>query len=121
MTDGLGSLSARRRWIDRVDRRWRRAAGRTPERRRRPRPRCLWWRRTGDNDGRVNPAQSRKMTARLQAADPNGRPILLRTNSSSGHGIGNTRAQQIRRSTDVLAFMLWQFGDPEFQPAKPES
>jgi hypothetical protein len=24
-------------------------------------------------------------------------------------------------ATNVLAFMLWQFGDPEFQPAKPKS
>ena len=34
---------------------------------------------TGDNDGRVNPAHSRKMIARLQQADPSGRAILLRT------------------------------------------
>jgi hypothetical protein len=45
----------------------------------------------------------------------------LRHDYGSGHGIGNTRAQQICRSTDVLAFMLWQFGDPEFQPSKPKS
>jgi len=38
-----------------------------------------------------------------------------------GHGIGNTREQQIRRRTDLLAFMLWQCGDPDFQAAKPGS
>src|SRR5437660_10849006 len=32
---------------------------------------------TGDNDGRVNPAQSRKMAARLQAVTPAARRILF--------------------------------------------
>jgi prolyl oligopeptidase len=36
----------------------------------------------------------------------------------SGHGIGNTRAQNIRRTTDLLSVMFWQFGDPEFRPAE---
>ena len=44
---------------------------------------------TGDNDGRVNPANSRKMTARLQAANASDRPILLRTTASAGHGMGH--------------------------------
>src|SRR5438105_3171605 len=48
---------------------------------------------TGANDPRVDPMQSRKMVARLQAASPptapGGRPILLRTSATSGHGIGS--------------------------------
>ena len=40
---------------------------------------------TGANDPRVDPMQSRKMTARLQAADPAGQ-FLLRTSDDSGHG-----------------------------------
>ncbi|MFL5292245.1 MAG: prolyl oligopeptidase family serine peptidase, partial [Myxococcales bacterium] len=36
---------------------------------------------TGDHDGRVDPMQSRKMTARLQAASASKRPVLLRTSS----------------------------------------
>ncbi len=43
---------------------------------------------TGANDGRVDPMNSRKMTARLQAATHSGKPVLLRTSSNSGHGIG---------------------------------
>ena len=39
---------------------------------------------TGENDGRVNPAHSRKMLARLQAASTSKRPMLLRTSSSRG-------------------------------------
>jgi hypothetical protein len=41
---------------------------------------------TGANDPRVDPMQSRKMTARLQAANPGG-VVLLRTSASSGHGL----------------------------------
>ncbi len=41
---------------------------------------------TGANDGRVAPYHSRKMTARLIAANKSENPILLRTSSSAGHG-----------------------------------
>ena len=44
---------------------------------------------TGDNDGRVDPANSRKMMARLQAASSSQYPLLLRTDSNVGHGNRN--------------------------------
>jgi hypothetical protein len=48
--------------------------------------------------------------------------LLLDIDYASGHGVGNTRAQNIQRTTDLLSVMLWQLGDPEFQPAvKTES
>ena len=53
---------------------------------------------TGENDHRVNPMQSRKMTARLQAADSSGHPILLRTTSNAGHGIGTALDEQIEET-----------------------
>ncbi|MED5621240.1 prolyl oligopeptidase family serine peptidase [Ideonella sp. BN130291] len=65
---------------------------------------------TGDNDGRVNPAHSRKMVARLQAADPKGRPILLRTSSASGHGIGTALSEAIEQATDEYAFLFHELG-----------
>ncbi|MDY0748877.1 prolyl oligopeptidase family serine peptidase [Paucibacter sp. R3-3] len=65
---------------------------------------------TGDNDGRVNPAHSRKMLARLQAADPQGRPLLLRTTAAGGHGIGTPLSETINMQTDVFAFLFWQLG-----------
>jgi prolyl oligopeptidase len=61
---------------------------------------------TGDHDGRVNPAHSRKMIARLQAADPSGHPILLRTSSTSGHGIGTSLSDMIEQVTDDYTFLL---------------
>jgi len=67
---------------------------------------------TGENDGRVNPAHSRKMTARLQAASASAakNPILLRTSSSSGHGIGTALNERIEQLADVYAFLLEQLG-----------
>jgi prolyl oligopeptidase len=65
---------------------------------------------TGDNDGRVNPANSRKMTARLQAANASSYPILLRTTSAAGHGIGTALTEQIAQQSDVFAFLFDQLG-----------
>jgi len=65
---------------------------------------------TGDNDGRVNPAQSRKMTARLQAATSSGAPILFRSTSSAGHGIGTALKVRIAEQADVLSFLFDQLG-----------
>jgi alkaline phosphatase D len=65
---------------------------------------------TGDNDGRVNPAHSRKMTARLQAASSSKRPILLRTSSGTGHGIGTALSERIEELADVYAFLFDQLG-----------
>ena len=63
-----------------------------------------------DNDHRVNPMQSRKMTARLQAANASRHPIFLRTTSSAGHGIGTALNERIEQNADVFAFLLDQLG-----------
>jgi prolyl oligopeptidase len=66
---------------------------------------------TGENDHRVNPMQSRKMIARLQAADSSGHPILLRTSSSAGHGlIGASVDEAIEQNADVYSFLFDQLG-----------
>jgi len=65
---------------------------------------------TGENDGRVNPAQSRKMAARLQAATASERPILFRSTASAGHGIGTSLKERIAEQTDVYAFLFDQLG-----------
>jgi len=65
---------------------------------------------TGENDGRVNPAQSRKMAARLQAATSSGLPILFRSTASAGHGIGTALKDRIAEQADVYAFLFDQMG-----------
>jgi len=65
---------------------------------------------TGENDHRVNPMQSRKMTARLQAATSSDHPILLRTSSSAGHGFGTALDEYVEEQADVFSFLFDQLG-----------
>jgi prolyl oligopeptidase len=64
---------------------------------------------TGDNDPRVDPLNSRKMTARLQASGIK-RPVLLRTSANSGHGIGTALSEYLAEQADVQAFLFDQLG-----------
>jgi len=65
---------------------------------------------TGANDGRVAPYHSRKMVARLDAANKSQNPILLRTSSSAGHGIGTSLNERIKQLADIYAFLFAQLG-----------
>lgn len=65
---------------------------------------------TGDNDGRVDPANSRKMIARLQAASSSSYPLLLRTESKAGHGIGTGLSTKVLQRADMFAFLFDQLG-----------
>jgi len=65
---------------------------------------------TGANDGRVAPYHSRKMIARLDEANKSGNPILLRTSSSAGHGIGTALGERIKQLADIYAFLFAQLG-----------
>jgi phosphodiesterase/alkaline phosphatase D-like protein len=58
----------------------------------------------------VNPAHSRKMTARLQAASASKEPVLLRTSSTSGHGMGTALNERVEQLADVYAFLLEKLG-----------
>jgi prolyl oligopeptidase len=64
----------------------------------------------GENDGRVNPAHSRKMTARLQAASSSGWPILLRTTATAGHGMGSSLKDKVAEQADIYAFLFQELG-----------
>jgi prolyl oligopeptidase len=63
---------------------------------------------TGANDGRVAPYHSRKMMARLIAANKSENPILLRTSSSAGHGIGTALSERVKQLADIYAFLFAQ-------------
>jgi prolyl oligopeptidase len=65
---------------------------------------------TGANDGRVDPGNSRKFAARLQAANSGGHPILLAVDSGSGHGIGTGLSKHIAQEADVYSFLFQQLG-----------
>ena len=65
---------------------------------------------TGENDGRVNPMQSRKFTAALQAATSSHEPILLRINKTAGHGIGSSISERIDEAATWMSFLFAQLG-----------
>jgi prolyl oligopeptidase len=65
---------------------------------------------TGANDPRVDPYNSRKMAARLQAATSSGHPILLRAIDDVGHGQGSPLAAIIDEATDSYAFLMHELG-----------
>jgi prolyl oligopeptidase len=56
------------------------------------------------------------MTARLQAASGSGRPVLLRTSASAGHGLGTSMNERIVEQTDVYAFLFDQLGVQYSEP-----
>ena len=49
------------------------------------------------------------MTARLQASGTR-KPVLLRTSSNSGHGIGTALSEEIEEITDVDSFLFAHWG-----------
>ena len=63
---------------------------------------------TGENDPRVDPYNSRKMVAVLQADSASPNPVLLLQKSGEGHGIGNSFAQRVESDTERYAFFLSQ-------------
>jgi prolyl oligopeptidase len=65
---------------------------------------------TGIMDPRVSPWQVAKMTARLQASSSSGKPVLLRVEFGTGHGVGTTRSQNYEELADTYAFLDWQIG-----------
>ena len=69
----------------------------------------------GVNDPRVEVWNSTKTAARLMAATSSGRPVLLRLDFDAGHGIGNTRRQVETERADIIAFLLWQMGEPGYE------
>ena len=68
----------------------------------------------GVNDPRVEVWNSTKTAARLLAATSSGKPVLLRLDYESGHGIGSTKGQVLDERADLFAFTLWQMGVPGY-------
>ena len=65
---------------------------------------------TGDHDDRVVPAHSFKFAATLQAAQAGSAPVLVRIETSAGHGAGKPTAKVIQERADVWAFLVKNLG-----------
>jgi len=65
---------------------------------------------TSDHDDRVVPAHSFKYAARLQEIYSGKNPMLIRIETSAGHGAGLPTAKQIEQWADVWSFMYFEMG-----------
>ncbi len=65
---------------------------------------------TGDTDDRVVPAHSYKFAAAMQHAQSGSAPVLLRIDTSAGHGAGKPVAKLLDERADVLAFHARHLG-----------
>lgn len=66
---------------------------------------------TGENDPRVDPYNSRKMIAELQADSSSPYPVLLLQKSGQGHGIGNSFQQTVDAAAERFAFFWSQLAN----------
>ncbi len=60
---------------------------------------------TADHDDRVVPSHSFKYAAALQHAQEGRAPILIRIETSAGHGAGKPTSKRIEEGVDMLAFL----------------
>jgi prolyl oligopeptidase len=60
---------------------------------------------TADTDDRVVPGHSFKYAAALQAANPGGKPHLIRIETRAGHGAGKPTDKVVAENSDILAFL----------------
>ena len=69
---------------------------------------------TGINDSRVVPWMPAKFVAALQQGSTSNKPVFLSVDYKSGHVISDLESFY-NLFADILAFSLWQTGEPSFQ------
>jgi len=62
---------------------------------------------TGDHDDRVVPGHSFKFAARLQEYHVGDNPVLIRIETSAGHGAGTSTSKRIEQWADIWAFTFY--------------
>jgi prolyl oligopeptidase len=71
---------------------------------------------TGDHDDRVIPGHSFKFAAAMQAAQGGDAPVLIRIETSAGHGRGKPTNKQIAEGADILTFLEAALGLAQEHP-----
>lgn len=66
---------------------------------------------TADHDDRVVPAHSFKFAAALQEHQQGTNPVLIRIETSAGHGAGKPTSKQIEENADMLSFMFFNMNE----------
>ncbi|MCH5373859.1 MAG: prolyl oligopeptidase family serine peptidase, partial [Planctomycetes bacterium] len=67
---------------------------------------------TADHDDRVVPGHSFKFAAALQHAQAGDAPVLIRIETSAGHGAGTPTSKLIEAAADALAFIEYVLKQP---------
>ena len=75
---------------------------------------------TADHDDRVVPGHSFKFAAALQHAHHGKAPVLIRIETSAGHGAGTPTSKRIAAATDMLAFLVRNLDIQQAPKASPE-
>ncbi len=73
---------------------------------------------TADHDDRVVPAHSFKFISELQDKDQGKNPVLIRIETSAGHGAGKPTDKIIQEYADKLGFMLYNMNETYSLPTK---
>lgn len=73
---------------------------------------------TGFNDPRVTSWIPAKYAATMQKMNESDAPVLLYVDFDSGHSGGTTMDEYFKQQSDIMAFILWQCGNPDFQIKK---
>lgn len=71
---------------------------------------------TGFNDPRVISWIPAKFAAKMQKVSTSGNPVLLHVDYSTGHFGGETMTDYFKNLSDIYSFIMWQCGNPDFQP-----
>lgn len=66
---------------------------------------------TADHDDRVVPAHSFKFAAELQNKQKGANPVLIRVETSAGHGAGKPTSKLIEENADMLSFMFYNMNE----------
>ena len=73
---------------------------------------------TADHDDRVVPAHSFKFISELQDKHTGDNPVLIRIETSAGHGAGKPTDKIIQENADKLGFMLYNMDETYVLPTK---
>ncbi len=73
---------------------------------------------TADHDDRVVPAHSFKFASELQSKHKGDNPVLIRIETSAGHGAGKPTEKFIEEYADIMSFMFFNMGEELYKDVK---